>query len=746
MPLSNEELGEHVASLERLLQGNPAGQTAALTDYVHKLAAFATSGDRVPIEKTLQLFGTAVGGRKRWQAPFRDSGLLAFALRGLTAARDDEPIAKQCLRVIGNSVADNDTNRELAVRDIQAIISCLQSAELRLTTLAVLFNLCNDFDPAKAAAATLRLDATITTFLVLDRIPEAALDYATDLLSWTTSNLNDTQFKDEVSLETFKSLLNVALQFDEDHYLEYIAILVHYLQDPEFQQRIATPKLLDDLVTLMLEFEARLQPEEIKAVFEELATSKNADSTSSDEAQVLLMAQLIGMLSAASASDIFSQNFNIRSPVIERMEAKLRAPWESAQPSTICACVMMGNLAMSDEVCIDMVKIMELHVRLITIMKKSDKPALLYAAAGIVRHLTFPEANRALLADAGLMEACCRMLVLEDPSVRGEAAAILCKLVTGNFYNIEKVMYETVGPDTEASDANVSADTVIFSHIVEQALVASKPLPSTTMKNPMIELGRTIVAMLRYLGRPNAEKDVEAVQIQILQVPQIARPIAQLVRQRFYPEARSEGLLGLGLLAQTLEGAAAIADEIKEDSGLLEIIKEHANATEEGLAQQNPSTASRDHQNAIVLLQALQNNAVRELQEAVGEVLRTSRLTKWTQYSRIRQSLSKHQRDNSTRRTSGDTSVLSSPSRDSPGRVRELARRATESPRGVSARPRGSTFVGELTDERPRTPVRVRDAIGEFEEISPKTVVKELPARERLKGKGMKRSNTMPTS
>lgn len=69
MSLSNEELGEHVASLERLLQGNPAGQTAALTDYVHKLAAFATSGDRVPIEKTLQLFGTAVGGRSMFFRP-----------------------------------------------------------------------------------------------------------------------------------------------------------------------------------------------------------------------------------------------------------------------------------------------------------------------------------------------------------------------------------------------------------------------------------------------------------------------------------------------------------------------------------------------------------------------------------------------------------------------------------------------------------------------------------------------------
>lgn len=63
MPLSNEELGDYIASLERLLQGNPAGQTAVLTGYVHKLDAFAASGDDEAIEKTLQLFGTAVGGR-----------------------------------------------------------------------------------------------------------------------------------------------------------------------------------------------------------------------------------------------------------------------------------------------------------------------------------------------------------------------------------------------------------------------------------------------------------------------------------------------------------------------------------------------------------------------------------------------------------------------------------------------------------------------------------------------------------
>jgi hypothetical protein len=609
--------------------------------------------------------------------------------------------------------------------------------------------LLTQIDPAKAAVATLRLDATITAYLVIDKIPEAGLDYATDLITWATGNLTDAQFKDELSLETFKSLLNVALQYDEDHHLEYVAILVHYLQDQEFQQRIATPKLLDDLVALMLDFEARLEDEEIEAVFQELATSKNSETVTSDEAQVLLLAQLIGSISAASCSDAFVQGFNIRSPVIERLEAKLRAPWDASLPSTICACVMLGNLAMSDEVCIDMVKIMELHLQLIQILRWSDKPALLYAAAGFMRHLTFPEANRALLADAGLMEACCRMLVLEDPSVRGETAAMLCKLVTNNFHNIEKVMYETVGDATQAEDANVGEDTVIFTHIVEQALAPSAPLPSTTMKNAMIELGRTIVAMLRYLGRPNAERDVEPVQLQILQTPLIARAISQLVRQQFYPEAKSEGLLGLGLLAQTLEGAAQIADEIKEDSKLLEIIKEYANATDAGLPQQaaTATPASRDHQNAIVLLQALQNNAVRELQEAVGEVLRTSRVTKWTEYSRIRRSLSKQKQNfgNSWRRPSIAGSVTSSPGSpggDSPSRPGP-PRRVTDSPTG---RVRGSvsSIDGTFGDFRPRTPVRIKETIGEHDDnVSPGTI-KELPVRERLTGKGMKRTNTAP--
>lgn len=467
-------------------------------------------------------------------------------------------------------------------------------------------------DPAKAAAAVIRLDFTISGYLAGHQIPDAALDYATELLTWTTEKLTAAQFNDDVSLDTFSDLLRVTLNYDEDHYHEYVAILVHYLQDPEFQAKVATPDLLGDLVTLMLDFESRLASDELESVFEELAISKSTEKKTSDSSNVLLAAQIIGNTSAVSATDAFAQNFSVRSQVIETIRAKLNA---SPSPSTICACVMLGNLAMSDEVCTDMVKIMELHLPLARLLSSSKKPALLYAAAGFMRHLTFPEGNRTLLADAGILSTCTTLLKQKDAAVRGEAAAIIGKLVTGNLHNIIKIVCEKVDeavvPDAHpTAHVEITPEVTILHQIVEQALAPAGPLPSTAMKNPTIELSRSIVTILRVLGRTNAGDNVDAIREQMLNVPFIARTLASLVRQRFYVDARSEGLLGLGLMAQTGLGAKLVIEEAQEDSGLLKAVKEFAEGKDGGAEQQATSSSGRDYQNAVVLLQALQNNWV----------------------------------------------------------------------------------------------------------------------------------------
>ncbi|KAH7400773.1 hypothetical protein DE146DRAFT_653941 [Phaeosphaeria sp. MPI-PUGE-AT-0046c] len=624
--------------LEALLENNSAGQDAPLRTIQDELARLPKDRATSTLEQAYQSLGTAVGKDKGWQTLYRDTSILAAALKDLDSSDRPASLRKQYLRVIGNCVADNDLNREVVVKDLQKLVALITEEELATIALIVLFNLCNDFDPAKAAAAALRLDATISRELFIGHLSEAALDYAVDLLTWTTGKLTADQLQDEYSLETFACLLKVALQYDEDHYYEYVAIIVHYLQGPEFQQKVAMPRFVDDLVVLMLDFEDRLPTAELEAVFQELAITKSDEQTSSEETNVLLLAQLINSVSALSATDAFAQNFTVRSPAIERIRARIGYPTDRS-PSAVCAYVMLGNLAMSDEVSIDMVSIMQLHMPLRDIIFFDKHSALIYAALGLLRHLAFPEANRTELGDARIIEGCHNFISSdrEDPAVRGEMAALLCKLVTNNSKNIDRlVMYRVGERRGEPGDLplrSISDGPTCFGDLVKQSLLPAKPLPSTAMKNFMVEAGRTIVAILRHLGRsaPGGELDVNAVRLRMFECPEVAKPLARLVRQRFYAGARSEGLLGLGLMAQSREGAAKVIEEIKEDGGLLEAIKDFAEGKDGG-AEQQGQAAGRDYQNAIVLLQALQNNwgneadtalkdRVTSLQELLGKLM-----------------------------------------------------------------------------------------------------------------------------
>ena len=424
----------------------------------------------------------------------------------------------------------------------------------------------------------------------------------------------------------FQNLLKVALEYDEKYYHEYVAILVHYLQDPEFQEKICTPETLDDLIVLMLDFEARLPPEEVEAVFHELAITKTSDTPPSEETTVLLLSQLINSISGTSATNAFADRtaFNLTTSVIERTRALLTPPTKPSKPqdfnsypSLVSACVMLGNLATSDEICIAMVSNWRIHVSLKEVLLHSTHSALLFAALGFLRHLAFPEQNRGTLGKDGVLEACQHLLTSQptDAAVRGEVAALLGKLVTNNLDNITRVVNGT--------------EPTCLQTLVHQSLQPATPLPSTSMKNFSIETGRTIVSILRFLGRSNTP-NLNSLHGTIFSTPHIARPIARLVRQRFYLDARSEGLLGLGLMAQTTAGAKCVIAEMEEDEGLLEAIKEFAEGKDGG-AEQGGQAGGRDYQNAMVLLQALQNTEgegdgglmerIAGLQEGLGRMM-----------------------------------------------------------------------------------------------------------------------------
>ncbi|KAF2445086.1 ARM repeat-containing protein [Karstenula rhodostoma CBS 690.94] len=611
---TNDDSKQTVADLEDYLDQGPQASPQKLSEIEWWLKHLDSAESSESDVKVVQLLGTAAGKQwdeqRIWQDLFREHEILASVLNNLDRSTDCVALNNQYLRVIGNSVAYNDSNREVVLNHFTKIVSCLAERELRRTALAVLYNLGQDYEPANVQAAEARLDRTITQHLAADGIPEEAIDFATTIINRTTEKLTPAQLGDETSMAVFDDILRTAAQYDEDQCQDYVALIVHYLQDPEFQQKVAHPDVVQRLLELLLDLEFNeLTKDEVHIAMQELATQNNPNETASEETSIILMVRLVNCVSALSATDAFIENFTLESRIVHTLKEKLVSA--QAMPSTVCACVMLGNIATSDSVCIDIVQKLGLHEALIKILATRKEQALLYAAAGFMRHLTFPESNRPILGAAGLVGTCCHLFGnIQDPAVRGEGAAILCKLITDCLPNIAQLIRKSLPANIMLAplpDVPLPGSPRYLHHVVRQALTPSAPLPSTSMKNSMIELGRTLVAILRYVRRPTSEGDLDEMTRCFFDVPAVARPIARLVRQRFYADARSEGLLGLGLMAQTPEGAACVIEEMKVDTGLLDVIKEFA-GEQKGDAQKNNESAGRDYQNAVVLLHGLATN------------------------------------------------------------------------------------------------------------------------------------------
>lgn len=436
-----------------------------------------------------------------------------------------------------------------------------------------------------------------------------------DILDWLfsiTQNLSPEQLHDSESLRTFNAIVKTSLTCKGNELINTYAVLFNaYLQDPIIQQKVIGPDFLGPIIDFTLRYATELpssgdHEETTKAIMRALSTQQiDSEFTYGDDYEQVI--RLVNSLSAISASDEFISQYNINSPELDNVKRELHS--KARGPATVIACIMLGNLATSNEASESMTRAMNLHLPLLDILSSNEEPALLYAAAGFIRHLAFAEANREALAKAGLINVCCRLLGQSDPSVRGEAAAILGKLASNNLPNIKQIVFESPSVDglpSHSSDTRTNTNETILQYLVTQALAPSAPLPSTSMKNVVIEIGRTIVTIMRSVSQQSNSQELA---LQVFKTPLVARPVARLVRQRFFADARAEGLLGLGLMAQFREGAECVIEEIQADKGLLEAVKELAGLQDSGKGQKTENWG-RDHQNTLVLLHALGKNGV----------------------------------------------------------------------------------------------------------------------------------------
>jgi hypothetical protein len=110
---------------EKLLVLELTGQDATLVDLQKELGNLREDSDLAVLERMYQSLATSVGTQSKamstslptcsnvaaeeFQTPFRETGILALALKGLESNSAPKSLRKQYLRLVGNCVADNGT-------------------------------------------------------------------------------------------------------------------------------------------------------------------------------------------------------------------------------------------------------------------------------------------------------------------------------------------------------------------------------------------------------------------------------------------------------------------------------------------------------------------------------------------------------------------------------------------------------------------------------------------------------------
>ncbi|KAF9892374.1 hypothetical protein FE257_002151 [Aspergillus nanangensis] len=482
-------------------------------------------------------------------------------------------------RNLGNSCADTDENRAIVVKDnyTSAIIGQMLNPELIKVVIPVLYNLCIDFEPAQAQLAA---DQIVYVLLILlkdgaFKNNEVLLDFVYELLDL----IAEQEKAIEQSPDGILSLL-IDLAAGEEftpttsQFLSMTNCLVTYLENKKYQDICISNHMMADVLSVLTR---------------SLNVGLGQSSTEDIQALAQLRLKLNQTLAEVSASPLFAEKYPIDSPLSKTLKSWLVTSNDQLQ---ICSCVMLGNLARSDDVCMMMVQDLKVHEELISILESDARGAVLHAALGFLKNLAIAGDNKRSLGDAGIIPAISRLWAYETiPQVQFAATSIARQLIISSAENITRLL-ETLPSDPEQTYLSL-------------LLSLSSKTDSTPIKT---EIGRIVASICRTLI-PKARNDDRAAQ-KLLKClldlhKDVAHPLGAMISQTQWPVVKSEGWFALALMASTEDGAVAVLDCLQK-LNLLPLIQE----TLQGDVPDTADEAGRqqtikDRDNIIVLTQEL---------------------------------------------------------------------------------------------------------------------------------------------
>ncbi|KAJ5708064.1 hypothetical protein N7488_007865 [Penicillium malachiteum] len=530
----------------------------------------------------------ANGSREQsWRVPIGQSGVLEFFLNVISSKQDIESgLLLHSLRLVGNSCADTDENRAIVVKGnyTLAIIRHFLNPDLVRVAIPVIYNICMDYEPAHAQIAENRTAYIILRLLKDGAIGdnEALLSFSYDLVELASEQAQGVENSPDGTI-----LLLMELALGEDIEMEHFTSLTNslsaYMEKEQFQNACVAHKMVETLLSVLNH-----------------SFSIEIDTSSQEDVQALAQSRLKvnQALAEVSASSLFAAHYPLESTLSQTLKSWIRAKEDQLQ---ICACVMLGNLARSDEVCEAMVRDLKIHEELISVLQSDARGAVLHSALGFLKNLAIAGDNRSYLAEAEIIPAVSKLWAFESvPQVQFSAATIARQVIISSIENISRLLTSL------SEDVDSPANRRTYLSLLLALFEKTDSAPIKT------EIGRTVASICRTLTPKVREGDKQATSLlnTLYDLHEgVARPVGAMITQTQWPVVRSEGWFALALMANDKSGCAAIVDCLQNEE-VLELLKKTLSEQldDESTEKTEEAQVTKDRDNVFVLVQELLKN------------------------------------------------------------------------------------------------------------------------------------------
>lgn len=267
-----------------------------------------------------------------------------------------------------------------------------------------------------------------------------------------------------------------------------------------------------------------------------------------------MRAELIQLLSDLSILEEYQSSYPTHTSANKLLQDWLLQPQDQLQ---ICACIILGNQASSDDRSLQFVQDDKLHQILLPILVVSKNPELLYAAVSFLRNLALPSRNKETLGSVRTLAVLGRLLNPDNlDRIKVAAARAARQLLIGQCANGYRMLQPIFVDERFPSFANSTTD---------QFLQAWQGATDPGLKT---EIARVLTGMLRQLQKLKATHAEEASALWKLMEDTcqggLAYPFGALILEKSDRALTVEGWLALRILAQFESGAIMVEQLFEE--------------------------------------------------------------------------------------------------------------------------------------------------------------------------------------